>query len=155
MSENEAEIAEMIYNVVEGDKSKENIEKHGYTFRDLDNNGTPELIIMYRYLSVRAIITISDNEPVLVEQNFSKGSSFKFADRNKFFVSKETEKGENKEVTQGTCHVSGAEMVYDSLYGFEYSGLEVIEYFQIKNGARTVIDKETYDELYREQKKER
>jgi hypothetical protein len=54
-----------------------------------------------------------------------------------------------------TCHVDGEKMVYDASYGavYDQEKKEVLERFQMVDGQRTPIDKETYNELDREYRK--
>ena len=51
-----------------------------------------------------------------------------------------------------TSRVDGDKMTYDAIYGQVYNQekKEILEYFQMVDDQRTIIDKETFDELYRE-----
>ena len=55
----------------------------GYGYKDMDGNGTPEMFLMSQYLSIHAVFTLSEGEPVLLEavyKNDTGGySAFSFA----------------------------------------------------------------------------
>ena len=154
MSEREAAIAEALYGIVSTLNDKKSAENMGYGYKDLDGNGIPELILLTRYTSVRAIFTISDNQPILLEANYEKASSFSFATKNRFFMRRGSSSGNIEEVTYYTCRVSGDKMVYDSIYGKVYeTGVGVTQIFQIADRKRISIDENSFNELYREHEK--
>lgn len=155
ISQREASIFEALHEIVNGCKTAQAAENMGYGFKDFDGNGIPELIILTKYTSIRAIFTLSDNQPVLLEANYDAGSSFVFATKNRFFISRSTVNDNTVEATFYTCHVKGDKMVYDTIYGKVYNQSErkTLEIFQIEDGKRTQINEDTFNELYREYKK--
>ena len=154
-SEREIAISETLYGIVDTCKDAKAAEGMGYAFKDMDGNGTPELILLTQYTSIKAIFTISDNVPILLEANYEKGNAFYFAPKNRFFMARDTVTGSIEEATFYTCRVVGDKMEYDAIYGkvYDQSKKETLEIFQIVNGKRTAIDEETFDELYLEQAK--
>ncbi len=152
MSEREADIATALYGIVDEYSNPDYIERLGYGYRDLDENGTPELIILTSYTSLRAIFTISNNEPVLLEANYSRLSTFVFTGRNSFVMSRRNETDTTEGMTYYDCHVEGDKMVYDAVYGAVYDkeSREVIERFQMIDGERKAIDGAAFAELNRE-----
>ena len=155
MDAREIAISEALYGIVDGCKDAKAAENLGYGYKDFDGNGTPELIILDKYKSIRAIFTLSDNQPVLLESNYDIGSSFVFATKKRFFMVRCTVSDNIEEVTFYTCHVSGDKMVYDAIYGkvYDQNKKEILEIFQIEDGKRTQINEDTFNELYREYKK--
>lgn len=155
MDAGEIAISEALYGIVDGCKDAKAAENLGYGYKDFDGNGTPELIILNKYKSIRAIFTLSDNQPVLLESNYDIGSSFVFATKKRFFMVRCTVSDNIEEVTFYTCHVSGDKMVYDAIYGkvYDQNKKEILEIFQIEDGKRTQINEDTFNELYREYKK--
>ena len=155
MDAGEIAISEALYGIVDGCKDAKAAENLGYGYKDFDGNGTPELIILDKYKSIRAIFTLSDNQPVLLESNYDIGSSFVFATKKRFFMVRCTVSDNIEEVTFYTCHVSGDKMVYDAIYGkvYDQNKKEILEIFQIEDGKRTQINEDTFNELYREYKK--
>lgn len=152
MDEREAAIATALHGAVESCKDAEAAAELGYGFKDMDGNGTPELILLSKYTSVRAIFTISDRKPILLEANYGEGGAFLFGTDRRFFIERSTVEGNIEESIVYVCRVDGDKMAYDSVYGglYDMDKKEVLEYFQIMDGERTTIDKETHDELYRE-----
>jgi len=149
MDEREAVIAETLHGIVDARKDAEAVENLGYGFKDLDGNGTPELILLTRYTTVQAILTISDNKPLLLEANYGEGTSFVFARQNRFLMLRDTVTDGIGEAIHYTCHVDGDKMVYDFIYGQVYDQKkELLERFQIVDGNRTPIDEDTFKALY-------
>lgn len=154
MSEGEAAIAIALHGIV-ADQNAETLADLGYGFKDMDGNGTPELILLSRYTSIRAVFTLAKHKPVLLEANYGKGTAFLFAPKNRFFMKRNTVTDSIEEGLLYTCHVDGEKMVYDAIYGavYDQEKKEVLERFQMVDGQRTPIDKETYNELDREYRK--
>jgi len=153
MDDREKAIAEALYGIVNACKNAEAVERLGYGYKDFDGNGTPELMLLSKYNSIRAIFTISDDIPILLEANYGYvGNSFDFAPKNRFFLARSTVNDMIEEATFYTCHVDGDKMVYDVIFGaiYDQEKKEIIERYQDTNGTRTPIDENTYDELYRE-----
>lgn len=152
MDDREAAIAEALYGIVD---SYDDVSVLGYYgYKDVDGNGINELLIMTKYASLKAIFTVSKNKPILLEANYGVGgnTSFHFATRNRFFMSRNTITDNIGEITFYTCHVDGDKMVYDAIYGDVYDNekLESLEKFQMLDGNRTPIDQETFSELNQE-----
>ncbi len=152
MDEREAEIVKTLHGIVDTTKDAEAVEGLGYGFKDLDGNGILELILLTRYTAVKAIFTISDNKPILLEANYGEGTSFVFATKNRFLMMRNTVDDNIKEDTFYTCHVDGDKMIYDAVYGrvSDQNTYEIIERFQIVDGNRNLIDQDTFAELYLE-----
>ncbi len=152
MEEQEAAIAEALYNIVNALKNAQTAENMGYGFKDIDGNGTPELLLLTRYTMIRAIFTISDNVPILLEANDGYDSQCYFATRNRLFIRRNEVAGHVAETVFSTSRVVGDKMIHDSVYGevYDQNKKESVEMFQIVDGNRTVIDKETFNDLYRE-----
>ena len=153
MKEEKAAIAEALYGIV-ADQKAETLADLGYGFKDMDGNGTPELILLTRYTSIRAVFTIANRKPVLLEANYGEGAVFLFATKNRFFMERSTVDGSIRDATLYTCHVEGDRMVYDAVYGevYDQEKKETLELYQMVDGNRTVIDKEAFNELYRERR---
>ena len=156
MSQSEADVFETIYGIVNGyEKNDPFIENLGYGYKDFDGNGTPELIILTKYTSIRAIFTVSDGAPLLLESNYGAKSSFVFGTKNRFFMARGVVTDNIEETTLYVCHVEGDKMVYDSIYGrvYDQSEKKILDRFQILDGNRTSISQDTFEELYREHSK--
>ena len=69
MNERECAIAETLHGIVDVCKDAKSAENLGYGYRDLDDNGTPELILLNKDNSIKAIFTVSDDAPILLEAN--------------------------------------------------------------------------------------
>ncbi len=152
MDEREAAIATALHGIVNDCKDAEVAKNLGYGYKDMDGNGTPELILLSKHAGVKAIFTISDKKPLLLEANYGKGGAFLFGTDRRFFIERSTVEGNIEESIVYIGRVDGDKMAYISIYGglYDMDKKEVLEYFQIKDGERTTIDKETHDELHRE-----
>ena len=152
MDEREAAIATALHGIVDNCKDAEVAKTLGYGYKDMDGNGTPELILMTKYTSILAVFTLSDSKPILLEADSEEIKSFLFASNGRFFMTRDTVTDGIEEVTHYTSRVDGDKMTYDAIYGQVYNQekKEILEYFQMVDDQRTIIDKETFDELYRE-----
>ena len=152
MDEREAAIAETLYGVVAAGKGGEAAKNMGYGFQDMDGNGTPELILLSKYTAIRAIFTLSDGKPLLLEANYGAGGSWVFATDHRFFIMRSTETDGVEEGTVYVCRVDGDKMVYDTVYGqvYDRNKKETLSFYQMVDGRRTAIDRDTYEELDRE-----
>ena len=155
MGQREVAISEALYGIVNTCKDAQAAESLGYGYKDFDGNGTLELIILTKYTSIRAIFTISNNKPILLEANYGIGSAFTFATKNRFFILHDSVKDGVEEATFYTCRVSGDQMVYDAIYGkvYDQSERKTLEIFQISDGERVSISEDDFNELNREYKK--
>ena len=152
MDEREAAIAETLYGVVAAGKGGEAAKNMGYGFQDMDGNGTPELILLSKYTAISAIFTLSDGKPLLLEANYGVGGSWVFATDHRFFIMRSTETDGVEEGTVYVCRVDGDKMVYDTVYGqvYDRNKKETLSFYQMVDGQRTDIDRDTYEELDRE-----
>lgn len=155
MSPREIAISEALYGIVSLCADAQAAEKLGYGYKDLDGNGTPELILLTKHFKISAIFTISDDLPILLEANYGAGTAFYFAANNRFLMSRSSVNNNIEEATFYTCRVSGNTMVYDTVYGkvYDQDKKEILEYFQLVDNNRVSISKDTFNELSREQKK--
>ncbi len=155
MDAREIAIAEALYGIVDACKEAKAAEELGYGYKDLDGNGTPELIILSKYASIRAIFTISDNTPILLEANYGTGSFFVFAPKNRFILMRKTVTDHIEEGIVYTCHVDGDKMIYDDVSGkvYDQKKKETLDLFRIVDGKRTPIDENTFRALNREYQK--
>ena len=115
----------------------------------MDGNETPELILLNKYTSICAIFTISDGAPILLEANYDAGSSFVFATKNRFFISRSTVNDNIEEATFYTCRVEGDKMIYDAIYGkvYDQNQKKILDIFQISEGNRISISEGDFEEL--------
>ncbi|MBE6670690.1 MAG: hypothetical protein E7593_00635 [Ruminococcaceae bacterium] len=152
MDKREAEIAKTLHGIVNSCRSAEGAYNMGYGYKDMDGNGTLELLLMTKSTFIQGIFTISDGKPILLEANNNSGDIIYFAPRNRFFMVRSSENGNIVENTFYTCRVDGDKMAYDSVYGRvrDAEKSKILELFQIVNGKRIIIDEQTYDELIRE-----
>lgn len=155
MDARELAISETLYGIVSSCNTAEAAENLGYGYKDLDGNGTPELILLSKYTIVRAIFTISENLPILLEANYGTGTSFMFATGNRFLLQRTTISNNIEETTICTCHVDDDKMVYETVFGrvYDQEKKEVLESFQIVDGQRESIEDNDYRTLYREHQK--
>ena len=151
MSEEEAAILTLLRDIVDVE-TPESVEDLGYGFKDMDGNGTPELILLTKYTVIRAVFTVKGLTPVLLESSPGKGGFFYFASDGRFFLRHKTENGSIEEYTHFICRVDGDVMVYDSVYGsvIDRDKQEYVEFFHVVNGERTTVDRAAYNELNRE-----
>lgn len=151
MDEREAAIAEALYGIVNACKDAEAAESLGYGFKDMDGNGTPELILLTNTTIVRAIFTHSSNGPVLLESAYGTGNYIRFATKNRFYITRETITDNLQQVTNYTCRVDGDKIVYNTVFGevCDTDKKEIVEQYQIIDGVQTPIDNETFSKLRR------
>ncbi|MBE6670691.1 MAG: hypothetical protein E7593_00640 [Ruminococcaceae bacterium] len=152
MDKREAEIAKTLHSIVSACKDKKSAYNMGYGYKDMDGNGTPELFLMTKYTTIKAIFTISDGKPILLEANYEPDGIIFFARKNHFYIMRSIENGSIEENTIYSCNVDGDKMEYISVYGaiYDREKKQTTETFQIVDGKRIIIDEETFDELYEE-----
>lgn len=155
MDAGEAAIAEALYGIVNACKDAEDAEILGYGYKDFDGNGTPELILLSKYISIRAIFTISENQPILLEADYDPEDSLKLFTDNRFLLGRSTVSDPIEEVTYYTFRVEGDKLIYDTIYGevLDHEKKEVTEKFQIVEGTRISIDDEAFRVLDRDWEK--
>ena len=148
MDEREAKIAEAIHGIVSAHKTTKDM---GYGYKDLDGNGIPELMLMNKAAYFYAIFTLSDDKPILLEAVSDSISISTLTPNNRFFIREYTETDNIQEAIIHLCRVDGDKMAYDSVYGAVYAKgkekREIIEYFQIVDDEKILIDDETYKDL--------
>lgn len=150
MDERQTAIAEALYGIVNACADGEAAKRLGYGYKDLDGNGVPELILLSQYTSVRAIFTLSDEKPLLLEAAYGKDNYCYFASKNRFLLERNVIGEEIAETTYYTCRVDGDKMVYDKIYGkvYDLAEKDIIERFRVVDGQRTSIDIDTFNKLY-------
>ena len=150
MDERQAAIAEALYGIANACVDGEAAERLGYGYKDLDGNGVPELILLTQHTVVRAIFTLSEEKPLLLEAAYGKDNYCYFAARDRFLLSRNVMGEEIAETTYYTCRVDGDKMVYDKIYGTVYDLTEkdIVERFKLSDGKRTSIDKDTFNKLH-------
>ncbi len=153
MDEGEAAVAEAVYAVVNACKDPENM---AYAYKDMDGNGTPELLLLSSIIQMKAIFTLDGKTPMLLAYEH-EGEDWYFDASGRIFFIAETISGtEEKRVdTAAThCRVDGTELVSDTEFAVTYvvknNKRESIEYFEVVDGERQPIDKERYDALSEE-----
>lgn len=153
MSEQESAIARALHGIVSTHENPDTLQNYGYGYKDMDGNGIPELILLTRYTTIKAIFTISGEQPILLEANYGDGTGFLFAANNRLLMARDTVTDHIEEVTYYTCHVEGDKMVYDAVYGqvYDQEKKELLEIFQTVDGKRTPIDENAFNALYYEQ----
>ncbi len=144
-----------LYGIVSRCKEADDAERFGYSYKDFDENGTPELILLNDSTIVFAIFTLADGAPILLEADYDLPGGILFAAENRFLTSRRTENGDTQETIFTTCRVDGEKMAYDSVHGgvYDKNKKETVEMFTVSDGKRTPIDKETFDELHWEHSK--
>lgn len=153
MDERSACIANAIFNVADS-WDPESVEKLGYGFKDIDGNGTDELVFLSNYYLVKAIFTYSDGLPILLDA-CGGGNSMVFATKQRLFMRRNDLVDDTKVLTYYTCRVDGDKMIYDSVYGevIRTESNEVLEWFEVIDGERVPIDEEAFGALYGERYK--
>ncbi len=148
MSQRERDIEEALCGIVEWTSV---VTWLGYGFKDMDGNGTPELLLLTRF-SVMAVLTLSEEEPLLLEACYGAEKAIRQAEGNRFFVERRMESGNPCEIVYCTARVDGEKMVYENEYGQRYDreSLETEGFFQTVEGVRVPIDADTFRELHRE-----
>ena len=152
MSEGEAAIAEALYGIVDAYPDADAVASMGYGFKDMDGNGTPELLLMSKSCVLWAVFTVSDQTPILLEALYGSGTMFLMAGENRLVTKQNVTTDNEREVTIRYCHVDGDQMVSDTVYGSVYDTetYEYLEYFQMVDGQRTPLDQEAFDALQEE-----
>lgn len=149
MDETEKEIAETLYNLALRCDTPQQTEYFGYAYKDVDGNGVTELLLMTK-TTPYAIFTVSEGKAILLEAAYGyPDSSLYLISENHLLLTRSSFHDQIQDATTYVCHVEGTQMVYDTIYGaiFDQAKKEIIEYYQILNGERVLIDKATYDEL--------
>jgi hypothetical protein len=155
MSAQEAAIAEALFGIVDACADEKAAEILGYGYKDVDDNGTPELILLNKHNRLRAIFTISDGAPILLEANYDMGTSFGFVSKNRILLLRRSVTDHIEEGIVYMCHVDGDKMVYDYACGkvYDQEKRETLETFRLEDGERIPIDEDTFRALNREYQK--
>ena len=148
MSQRERDIEEALYGIVEWASV---VTRLGYGFKDMDGNGTPELLLLTRH-SVRAVLTLSQKSPLLLEAAYGEEKFIQLAEGDRFFIERRKESDNPWEMVFCTARVDGEKMVYENEYGQLYDRelMETEGFFQTVAGERVPIDADTFRELHRE-----
>ena len=117
MNAQETAIAEALFGIVDACADEKAAEILGYGYKDIDGNGTPELILLNKHNRLRAIFTISDGAPILLEANYDMGSSFGFVSKNRILLLRRSVTDRIEEGIVYMCHVDGDKMVCDYACG--------------------------------------
>lgn len=138
MDAREAAIAEALYTVADTCPSPAGM---GYAFKDMDGNGTPELFLLAASSPIRAILTLSDGEPILLCHTAGAKDFWHcwWDETLLYAVTTETDTG--KTDTYYKARVEGDRLVYDAVFGGEWDGEgDHIRYYREADGVRTDID---------------
>lgn len=146
---NAAPIAEALLGIV---SAATNPETRGYGYRDIDGNGTPELLLTGNSVAILAILSLSEGEPILLTSNYDQGDILRFVEKNRILITGSSIKENIEEAYYYTCHVEGDRLVYDMGcgQGYDREAGESTGFFRLEDGARTPIDQETFGFLIRE-----
>ena len=153
MSEREAAIATALHGIVSACEDAETAKNYGYGYQDMDGNGSPELLLLTKSVGIRAILTLSDEKPLLLESDFDGSCYITLAKKNRFFMSHSKKVSDGvEEHTYYTCRVEGDKIAHDSVYGnvFDREAKKTLESFEIVDGKRTIISQERFNELFLE-----
>ncbi len=138
MDAREAAIAEALYTVADTCPSPAGM---GYAFKDMDGNGTPELFLLATSSPIRAILTLSDGEPVLLCHTAGATDFWHCWWDETLLYSIEAESDTGRTDTYYTARVEGDRLVYDEVFGGEWDGDgNHIRYYRETDGVRTDID---------------
>ena len=152
MDERETAIAEALYGIVDAHRTDATYPINlGYGYKDVDGNGTPEMFLLSDSFFIRAIFTLSEGKPILLESSCDISTSYcKFAGGDRFFLTRDSVTDHIEEANYYTFRIEGDHLVYDLAYGaiYDQEKKTVLEYFQTVDGNRVTIDKETFEELY-------
>ena len=140
MGESARCIEDTLVGIVNAARNEEKLKELGYGFKDVDGNGTPELLILTKYASVHAIFTLSSDQPVLLESAYGDTNDCTFTLSGYIFVPKYSDDG-NK-FAYYVYHLDDGELVCDTVFGKQRK--ESIEYFKIVDGETVIIDENDF-----------
>ena len=152
MSEGEAAIAEAVFETA---SACENPEKMAYTYKDMDGNGTLELLFLTSPMDLQAIFALDGQTPVLLAcTDKDKDESWYYDAEGRVYSTVHTILDMEKKQIEATgihFHVEGAELVQDVQYVLTWFVVNnrptSTEYFEVVDGTRQPIDESRYNEL--------
>ena len=152
MSEGEAAIAEAVFETA---SACENPEKMAYTYKDMDGNGTLELLFLTSPRDLQAIFALDGKAPVLLAcDDGEKDEDWYFDAEGRVYSTVHTILDMEKKQIEATgihFHVEGAELVQDVQYILTWFVVNnrptSTEYFEVVDGTRQPIDEARYNEL--------
>ena len=152
MSEGEAAIAEAVFETA---SACENPEKMAYTYKDMDGNGTLELLFLTSPMDLQAIFALDGKAPVLLAcDDGEKDEDWYFDAEGRVYSTVHTILDMEKKQIEATgihFHVEGAELVQDVQYILTWFVVNnrptSTEYFEVVDGTRQPIDEARYSEL--------
>ena len=152
MSEGEAAIAEAVFETA---SACENPEKMVYTYKDMDGNGTLELLFLTSPMDLQAIFALDGKAPVLLAcDDGEKDEDWYFDAEGRVYSTVHTILDMEKKQIEATgihFHVEGAELVQDVQYILTWFVVNnrptSTEYFEVVDGTRQPIDEARYSEL--------
>ena len=153
MDADQAAIAQTVFDVVNNTIDAKYAEKYGYGYKDCDGNGTPELIILPQYGRVaKAIFTVVDQKVVLLAASCDSETAIYFTKSNRFLMWHKTVTDHIEEYSYSYFYVSDDKLAYDTVYGevYDTEQKEILESYQMVNGERISINRETFFDLYLE-----
>ena len=118
----------------------------GYTFKDLNGDGNPELIMLLQDYSVLAIYTISDGQPKLLDAYWPKRCCG--IDGSGLIYVHTSVNGSLSFHSTYQVSTDGSELVLLDEFGTDsdYNSSEIY-YYQVVDGERRIINKAEYDDL--------
>ena len=152
MSEGEAAIAEAVFETA---SACENPEKMAYAYKDMDGNGTLELLFLTSPMDLQAIFALDGKAPVLLAcDDGEKDEDWYFDAEGRVYSTVHTILDMEKKQIEATgihFHVEGAELVQDVQYILTWFVVNnrptSTEYFEVVDGTRQPIDEARYSEL--------
>lgn len=152
MSEGEAAIAEAVFETA---SACENPEKMAYTYKDMDGNGTLELLFLTSPMDLQAIFALDGKAPVLLAcDDGEKDEDWYFDAEGRVYSTVHTILDMEKKQIEATgihFHVEGAKLVQDVQYILTWFVVNnrptSTEYFEVVDGTRQPIDEARYSEL--------
>ena len=153
MDADQAAIAQTVFDVVNNTIDAKYAEKYGYGYKDCDGNGTPELIILPQYGRVaKAIFTVVDQKVVLLAASCDSETAIYFTKSNRFLMWHKTVTDHIEEYSYSYFYVSDDKLAYDTVYGevYDTEQKEILESYQMVNGERISINRETFFDLHLE-----
>ena len=154
MDAGERAIAEALHGIVSNLSTRTIESGVGYGYKDYDGNGTPELLLCTNNNGVLAILTISDEKPILLAANSdtinSNCHSFIYhIEGNRFLMERTTVEDPLEEKIFYLCHVDGEKLAYDTVYGYVYDhDKEEEEDFKIIDDNRISVPRAEIYDLY-------
>lgn len=140
MDDSAKHIEDTLVGTVNAARNDEKLKELGYGFKDLDGNGTPELLLLTKYATVHAFFTLSNDLPVLLESAYGDTNECTFTLSGYVFVPKHSDDGNKFEYY--VYHLDHGELVCDSVFGKQRK--DNIEYFKIVDGETVTIDENAF-----------